>query len=234
MDNFKSPLLYYTDYECPYYHDGRITTLEICYTNGYFSGQYHLLLSRGYRRYKDFFYRNICKKCSDCISLRLEVSQFRLSKSQKRTMKINQDIVVNIGNPKDNLRIKETLFKKYKENKHPDDESHNYQEMVFNLLNGYPYILEIDFYLKNLLIGVSIIDTAQDGLSANYFFYDTDYLTRRLGIFSALIEIGIARELGKKFYYPGFFIENISKMSYKKYFRPNQILVDDKWLVFME
>jgi arginine-tRNA-protein transferase len=39
----------------------------------------------------------------------------------------------------------------------------------------------------------------------------------------------LARRMGKRFYYLGFYIEENPKMSYKKFFRPNQILTDSGW-----
>jgi len=81
----------------------------------------------------------------------------------------------------------------------------------------------MDYYLDAKLIGVGIIDEGADSLSSNYFYYDTGYLGRRPGVFSVLEKISLARQMGKKYYYLGFYIEEALKMSYKKYFRPNQL-----------
>jgi arginyl-tRNA--protein-N-Asp/Glu arginylyltransferase len=42
----------------------------------------------------------------------------------------------------------------------------------------------------------------------------------------------LAGIMGKKYYYLGFYIEDVPKMSYKKFFRPNQILEKGKWKGF--
>ncbi|HEX8947562.1 MAG TPA: hypothetical protein VF790_01300, partial [Dissulfurispiraceae bacterium] len=81
--------------------------------------------------------------------------------------------------------------------------------------------------------GVGIVDEGRDSLSSNYFYYDTSFLERRLGVFSILNEISLARSLKKRYYYLGFYIEETQKMSYKKHFRPNQILEGGKWKDFM-
>ena len=94
---------------------------------------------------------------------------------------------------------------------------------------GYIHTIEIDYFCDGRLIGVGIVDEGSDSLSSNYFYYDTDYLDRRLGVFSILKEILLARLIGKKYYFLGFYIEDIPKMSYKKFFRPNQILENGEW-----
>lgn len=100
--------------------------------------------------------------------------------------------------------------------------------------HGYRQTMKMEYYLKDKLIGVGIVDEGVDSLSSNYFYYDTDYLDRRLGIFSILQEIKLAQQLEKKYYYLGFYIEENPKMSYKKYFRPNQILENGEWRGFLK
>jgi arginine-tRNA-protein transferase len=90
----------------------------------------------------------------------------------------------------------------------------------------------MNYYLGSRLLGVGIVDEGKDCLSSNYFYYDTDYLGRRPGIFSILQEILCAKRMGKRYYYLGFYIEKNPAMSYKKDFRPNQILENDEWIEF--
>ena len=92
----------------------------------------------------------------------------------------------------------------------------------------------MDYYYGEKLIGVGIVDEAEDALSSNYFYYDTDYLERRLGVLSILKEIFLARVMEKKYYYLGFYIGKTAKMSYKKFFRPNEIYEKGRWRPFLE
>jgi leucyl-tRNA---protein transferase len=91
----------------------------------------------------------------------------------------------------------------------------------------------MDYYLGGRLIGVGIVDEGNDALSSNYFYYDTEFLDRRLGIFSIMQEILLAQRLKKRYYYPGFYIEETGKMSYKKQFKPNQIFRKGRWEKFL-
>lgn len=92
----------------------------------------------------------------------------------------------------------------------------------------------MDYFLGEKLICVGIVDAGSDSLSSNYCYYDTDYLAARIGIFSIIMEIALAKSLGKKYYYLGFYIEETPKMSYKKFFRPNQVRQDGEWRDFLK
>ena len=102
-----------------------------------------------------------------------------------------------------------------------------------NIHYGYAHTMEMDYYCGDKLIGVGVVDEAEDSLSSNYFYYDTDYLDRRLGVLSILEEIFLARVMNKKYYYLGFYLEKTAKMSYKKFFRPNQIYEKGQWREFL-
>jgi len=98
---------------------------------------------------------------------------------------------------------------------------------------GFENTLEMDYFLDRKLIGVGIVDEGNDALSSNYFYYNTDVLERRPGIFSIIQEIILAQRMKKQYYYLGFYIEETAKMSYKKFFRPNQILRNGRWETFL-
>jgi arginyl-tRNA---protein transferase len=76
------------------------------------------------------------------------------------------------------------------------------------------------YFYEGKLIGVSVVDFVDDGLSAVYFFYDPHFKDFRLGVFSSLMEIEYIRWLKLSFpefryYYMGFYISNCEKMNYK-------------------
>jgi arginine-tRNA-protein transferase len=217
---------------CVYFSDGRISETEYMLSEKNIADTYHRYLSKGYRRIGNVIYRNVCRKCSACRPLRITHEQFLMSRSQKRTMKRNEDISIEVRSPAIITGEKSRLYEKYIRSKHGDPE-HDGQDLHEDTLSmmhyGYPDTIEVDYLLKNRLIGVGIVDVAKNALSSNYFYYDTDYLHRRPGIFSILNEIFIGQLLGKKYYYLGFYIAENSKMSYKKFFRPNQILVKGRW-----
>ncbi len=220
---------------CPYFRDNRINRTEIVIAGEKESETYHEFLSGGYRRIGQVYYRNVCEGCSECLPLRLEVQQFRMSKSQKRTARMNRDISIKVLSGPSVSVENLALYQKYTASKHPenqDSETADPAEILLSIHYGYAHTVQMNYYLDSILIGVGIVDKAADGLSSNYFYYDTDYLNRRPGIFSILKEIELAKSMGKKYYYLGFCIMENPKMSYKKDFRPNQVLRDGTWKGF--
>jgi len=222
---------------CPYFMDGRISTIEYLIPHVDEAENFHVYLSKGYRRLGRIFYRNMCKSCKECKPLRIEVRYFTPGKSQIRTLKKNKDIRIEVSDTSSLTTEKIMLYHKYVNAKHAEGKKEELGDSVNILMaihHGYNRIKEMEYFLEDRLIGIGIVDEGTDSLSSNYFYYDTEYLDRRLGIFSILQEIELARKLGKKYYYLGFFIEENPKMSYKKYFRPNQILENKDWVTFLK
>lgn len=222
-------------YPCPYFNDGRETTLEVIRPSlGQFM-RFHDLLSKGFRRTGSVFYMNSCKACTECIPIRISVQDFVPSRSQRRTLKANKDVKVVISHFSEpsnvDLQAKFELFRKYMVGKHDNAENAEWMEF-YSLHHGYPFTSEMHLYLEGKLVAVSVLDEGKDAISSNYFYYDPDCLERRLGIFSILQEIEYAKSVGKGTYYLGFYIEKCQKMSYKADIRPNQILEDGLWKAF--
>lgn len=224
-------------FHCAYFGDGRMSDIEYLFADEGCSNRFHEFLADGYRRLGSIFYHNICKDCTDCKPLRLETERFNLSRSQKRTLKKNQDIRLEIQSPTFITEEKIDLYRRYLDSKHSgkgEKEIRDYETVLSNIHYGYSRSIEMDYYDGDTLIGVGIVDEADDALSSNYFYYDTDYLDKRLGVLSILKEIFLARVMEKKYYYLGFYIEKTAKMSYKKYFRPNQIYEKSRWREFLK
>jgi len=223
------------DLPCPYIDDGRTASLEFILPAEGFAGSFHKFLAAGYRRLGSVLYRNICHGCSSCHPLRLETEKFRASKSQRRTLRKNLDVSVEYHTPSV-TRGKVDLYRGYVSSKHPADgeeDCSDYRTTLSGLHLGYAGSIEMDYFLGEDLIAVGIVDEGEDALSSAYFYYDTGHLHRRLGVFSILQEISLARSMGKKYYYLGFCVEETPKMSYKKFFRPNQIYENGGWMDFM-
>jgi len=222
-------------FDCPYFNDGRQTSLELFPVNRETGREFHGLLAAGCRRMGELFYRNVCAGCRSCVSLRVEVAKFVPSKSQRRTLRKSSRLTVleRVYHRRD-PRIttdKLNLYVKYIKTKHTNEDSMPVNELL-HLHHGYSHIRELHFLDGEKLIGVSVLDEARDALSSNYFYYDTDYLPVRPGVFSILKDIEFAASLGKRFYYLGFYIADLPKMSYKKHFRPNQVLDGGEWKEF--
>ncbi len=222
---------------CPYFIDGRISTIEYLIPHSDEIEKYHVYLSKGYRRLGRIFYKNVCESCKECKPLRIETRCFTPGKSQIRTLNKNRDIRIEVSDTSSLTTEKIMLYHKYVNTKHAEEKKEDLGDSVNILMaihHGYDRIMEMEYFLEDRLIGVGVVDEGTDSLSSNYFYYDTEYLDRRLGIFSILQEIWLAQKMGKKYCYLGFYIKENPKMSYKKYFRPNQILENGDWVTFLK
>jgi arginine-tRNA-protein transferase len=232
----EAPVCYQDKSICPYFNDGRISSIEYIIPGDDETRNFHNFLSRGYRRLGPIFYRNVCEKCSACLPVRLETAKFRASRSHKRTLKKNEDLRVEILSHPHITTEKIMLYESYVNSKHAEDKGSPSGDTINVLLNihyGYPGTIEMNYFSEDKLVGVGIVDAGKDALSSNYFYYDTGCLKRRLGVFSILQEISLAAALGKRYYYLGFYIEENPKMSYKINFRPNKLYEKGKWREFI-
>ena len=82
----------------------------------------------------------------------------------------------------------------------------------------------------NVLLGVSVTDSLNDGVSAIYNFYEPTLSSRSLGIFMILSLIRETSKQNKRFLYIGYWIKECKKMSYKNQFKPLEKLVNRKWI----
>ncbi|BFZ09834.1 hypothetical protein BsWGS_12873 [Bradybaena similaris] len=82
------------------------------------------------------------------------------------------------------------------------------------------------YLLDGKLIAVGVIDILPACVSSVYLYYDPEYSFLGLGVYSALREIALVRELNflapdLKYYYMGFYIHNCQKMRYKGQYSPS-------------
>ena len=190
---------------------------------------YDLLISAGFRRSGTQVYRPHCSACNACEPIRLPVSEFVPSKSQKRIIKRNQDL---------RILISETdkpeyypLYETYINQRHNDGSMYpatleQYQGFI---LSPWDSALFIEMYINDELIGVAVTDNLPSSLSALYTFFAPKQQQRSLGTFAILQQIELAKSLNKPLLYLGYQIDSCQKMSYKQNFLPHERFFDNKW-----
>ncbi len=216
---------------CPYLPD-RMERRVVTELLGSDALKIHNKLSEvGFRRSHNIAYSPACPDCQACQAVRVVVKDFKLSRSQNRLVKKNQDLLV------EKVSLKATpeqyeLFLSYQFSRHGDgDMSKMLYKDYQSLIEETPVESElVEFRLADLtLVAVCLIDKVDNGLSAVYSFYQPSISKRSLGTYMILWLTENARTLKLKFVYLGFWISGCAKMSYKIKFRPLEVWTINGW-----
>lgn len=190
---------------------------------------YDWLMAQGFRRSGDQIYKPYCINCNACQSIRIPVAEFVASKSQKRNLKKNADISVRVSEQlKSNYY---TLYEKYINEVHSDGAMYpaNFEQYEAFLQSNITKQLFLEFYDNDVLIAVAVTDNLDSALSAVYTFYAPEYKSKGIGILGILRQIELAREMGKKYLYLGYQIDECQKMNYKNRFHKHERLINNSW-----
>lgn len=213
-----TPKLTATSNSCPYIND-KIFTQEYFFAFDVSQEELNYLLEKGWRKFGQFFFRPACLGCKSCIPIRIRVNEFKPTKSQKRIIKKNQNILMKISP----LTYKKEYFELYKKhslnrfnNKHDTSEN----DFIDSFFSESTDSFITEYLLDNKLIGCGFLDRSTEALNSIYFCYDTDFSELSLGTFSALTEIQLTVSMGLKYYYLGYYIKENNHMSYKNNFKP--------------
>lgn len=191
--------------------------------------QYSGLIQLGFRRSGQFVYRPHCEGCRACISVRLPVAEFQASRSQKRAFKQHQSLEVLIDRPSfDEAQF--NLYQAYQASRHQGAEKEEGVDQYRDfLIQSNVDSLSVSFFLDGQLKIVSIVDIVEDGISAVYTFYDTQDTQASYGTYSILWLIEWSKQLGLPYLYLGYWIQDSSKMAYKRNFMPQEALMNGQW-----
>ena len=193
------------------------------------------LSKQGFRRSQNVLYRPSCSNCTACMSARIPSKDFSPSKSQKRILSKNEDIV-RVINPPVATDLQYELFKNYIKIRHSnggmsDMDSDDFTSMIEET-NVESKLIE--YYMRrdaNLeLVSFSLVDILDDGISMVYSVFDPELRNRSLGTYMILDHNRLALEMTLKFVYLGYWVKGSSKMDYKKRFSPLEVFTEDKWI----
>ena len=143
------------------------------------------LSKQGFRRSQNVLYRPSCSNCNSCMSARISSSEFNPSKSQKRILLRNRDIV-RVINPPLATDPQYDLFKRYINLRHPnggmsDMDADDFAAMIEET-NVDSKIIE---YYANKngtleLVSFSLVDLLDDGISMVYSVFNPDFNEKSL------------------------------------------------------
>ncbi len=184
----------------------------------------------GFRRSQNIIYRPICKNCNACKPVRVVAKNFVPSKSQRRIINRNKDIIALEKEPIANFEQYE-LFKNYVKARHIEG---NMADMGFEeyelMIEDSPIqtmIVEYRFYENGVigkLVGVALCDIFDDAISMVYSFFDVDYSSRSLGKYMILENIERVKNIALDYLHLGYWVFGSKKMHYKSEFLPLEIV----------
>lgn len=222
-----SPILAGYESDCSYL-PGRPSRMEYRIANALSSECYERLLERGWRRFGRTLFRPRCPRCRECRSLRIVLSGFQPTKSQRRCLRRNQDVRVTVQRP--------TITNKHIQlyNDYHEDMSHRrgwpfrpttrdtYQESFVD--GDFEFAREYLYWRGDRLVGVGIVDVTDRVQSSVYFVHDPEWRDAGPGTYSVLQEIERGRSAGCDRLYMGYYIRDCDSMNYKNRFAPHEFL----------
>jgi arginyl-tRNA--protein-N-Asp/Glu arginylyltransferase len=220
---------------CPYIEGRGPWATSYFIADSFDSEAYEAMLESGWRRSGTIIYRNECAGCSQCIPIRVSAAGFAPSPSQRRCERRNADIDMEIS-PLEYREDRYLLYQRYIRARHgrEGDAQENNRDSYIRFLIESPLPGAIaDYYARSgperILVGNGYLDVLPSGLSSVYFAFEPEWGKRSLGVYSVLREIGLCGNLGKAWYYLGFWVPGSRKMDYKARYIPYQTSPSGVW-----
>jgi arginine-tRNA-protein transferase len=199
------------------------------------------LTQSGFRRSQTIAYRPACENCRACVSVRVKVKDFKPSRSMRRVMETNEDIIGH-AQPPEPTSEQYSLFRTYLDQRHSDGGMADMSVLDYSMMVEDSHVdsrlIEyrprgIDSFINGRgagpLAAVCLTDVLADGLSMVYSFYDLAQGHRSLGTYMILEHIERARRLGLPHVYLGYWVDGSRKMAYKARYLPQERLGMNGW-----
>lgn len=149
------------------------------------------------------------------IWLRIDLLNFKPSKTQQKLQKLNAKFIVEIK-PSVTLTPEHLiLFNKYKDyvtfDAAPSLTYLLYDDKFPNVFDSY----EVNIYDNHKLIACGVFDLAINASTGITCFYDPDYQKYSLGKYLMFLKMDFSKSRGINYFYPGYFAPNYPMFDYK-------------------
>ncbi|HWB03629.1 MAG TPA: hypothetical protein VG796_11440 [Verrucomicrobiales bacterium] len=152
--------------------------------------------------------------------LRMELSEFQASKSQRRVWRRNAGVELSVVPATVDAEREELFFR------HRSRFTANVPETLRTFIPEEPpasipcECVSVEVRSTGRLIAVSYLDVGETAVSSVYAMFEPEESWRSLGTLTLLAEIEWAAAQGKSWLYPGYATVQSSHYDYKKSFRP--------------
>ena len=221
---------------CPYL-TGRVERKVFTHLVGHDARSLNTQLSQGgFRRSQNIAYRPACDGCSACVSVRVPVNTFEMTRGFRRTLKANADIDATVVKSQATSEHY-SLFRSYIDSRHSDGGMADMTVLDFSAMVDDNFVDSrlVEYRARDVidpngrLVGAVLIDILGDGISMIYSFYDPEEADRSLGTHMILDNIARVRRLGLPYLYLGYWVRGSRKMDYKARFLPQERLTAEGW-----
>jgi arginine-tRNA-protein transferase len=180
------------------------------------------LWAQGWRHFGSQFFRYSLMDHEGTLQtvtpLRVEMSQFAPTKSQRRIWRANADLIVEVGPALVTDEVN-AMF-----HRHKARFTSNVPEELAVFLSSDPACvpcecLQVSCVLEGKCVAVSFFDKGERCISSVYAIFEPEHASRSLGIYTMLQELDWARSNGMQYAYPGYATLGSSHYDYKKQFR---------------
>ncbi|HEU5275520.1 MAG TPA: arginyltransferase [Xanthobacteraceae bacterium] len=223
---------------CPYL-EGKEERKVFTHLVGERAGELNDLLTHGgFRRSQSIAYRPACEACRACVSVRVVADDFRPTRSMRRVLERNSDVV---GELRAAVPTSEqySVFRAYLDSRHHDGGMADMTVLDYAMMVEDSHVVTkmVEYRLRSAdgtrsgdLLAVALTDVLGDGLSMVYSFYEPDAGERSLGTLMILDHIVRARRMGLPYVYLGYWVRGSRKMDYKGRFLPQERLMSEGWV----
>ena len=218
---------------CPYL-EGRMERKLFTALQGDSADKLNDALSKqGFRRSQNVLYRPSCAECSACMSARIDVSKFTLTRSQKRILRRNAHLRRRATSPWASEEQYD-LFREYLDQRHAtggmaDMDMFEFAAMIEETPIRTRVVEYADTEDGHTLKAACLTDMLEDGLSLVYSFFDPILEKNSPGTYMILDHIALAQELGLPYVYLGYWVPGSPKMGYKARFSGVEVFRSGAW-----
>ena len=222
---------------CPYL-PGRVERKVFTHLVGQDARSLNTQLSQGgFRRSQNIAYRPACDGCAACVSVRVPVNTFEMTRGFRRTLKANRDVESTVVKSQATSEHY-SLFRSYIDSRHSDGGMADMTVLDFSAMVDDNFVDSrlVEYRIRGgardgELIGAVLVDILGDGISMIYSFYEPDEDRRSLGTFMILDNIARVKRLGLPYLYLGYWVRGSRKMDYKSRFLPQERLTAEGWIL---
>ena len=196
------------------------------------------LTHAGFRRSQNIAYRPACEACDLCISTRVPVRKFELTRSWRKQLSRNSDLRRH-RRPAEATEEQFWLLRSYLNARHAEGGMAemtllDYAAMVEETA-VHTHMVEYRYSEgseQDDLAAAVLVDLLRDGLSLVYSYFDPRDERRSLGNYIILDHILQAQQAGLDYVYLGYWVPGSEKMAYKARFQPLELLRGGEWRPF--